>query len=186
MRLLPKCSAYMYWIGCSISLKVKGLNRAKNKKKNPSVLYKTYRDLSEVGDTILIPNLSKGSDFSATDGYKAKSLLWGCLQQKFEATHKILLQLPHSHFGGPSAHQDKNIGIFCSNSLQFCEINCWELLSREKQGTGSSFSFHYVFSPLLSSKGPGNVITEDYLCCWGIPTCIICRFVPQTCTFAIV
>lgn len=32
MRLLPKCSAYMYWIGCSISLKVKGLNRAKNKK----------------------------------------------------------------------------------------------------------------------------------------------------------
>lgn len=74
MRLLPKCSACMYRIGCSISLKVKGLNRANNQK-NSSVLYKSYRDLSEGGDRVLIPDLSKGSDFSFTDGCKAKGLL---------------------------------------------------------------------------------------------------------------
>lgn len=43
--------------------------------KKPSILYQSYIDLSEVEDTILGPDLSKGSDFSATDCYKAKSLL---------------------------------------------------------------------------------------------------------------
>lgn len=74
MRLLPICSACMYQIRYNISLKVKGLNTANNEN-NPSVLYQRYRDFSEVEDTVLSPDLSKGSDFSDSDGCKAKSLL---------------------------------------------------------------------------------------------------------------
>lgn len=92
MRLLPKCSACMYQIRYSISLKVKGLNTANNEKK-PSVLYQRCRDFSEVEDTVLSPDLSKGSDFSDTDGQESALRL---PTEKFEATHKILLKLPLS------------------------------------------------------------------------------------------
>lgn len=71
MRQIPKSSACIYWIGCSISLK--GINTANNEK-NPR-FFTCYRDLTEVEDTILSHDLSKGSDFSATDGCKAKSPL---------------------------------------------------------------------------------------------------------------
>lgn len=184
MSVLPKWSACMYQIGCSISLKVKGLSTA-NSEKNPSVLYQSYRDLSEVEDTILSPDLSKGSDFSATDCCKAKSLLWGCLQRKFEATHKILLQLPiHSHFWGPSAHQQQEHRVI----LQYFIAVLWDssaadsYCSEKHRGQGPHFLSIMVLLHCLVS----SVVTEDYLCCWGIPMCIICRFVPQTFTFPII
>lgn len=73
MNLLLKCSADMYQIRYSISIKVKGLNAANNARKLSSS-HQSYSDLSEVEDPNLSPDFTEGSDFSVIDFCKAKSL----------------------------------------------------------------------------------------------------------------
>lgn len=73
MALREPC-AHMYQIRYSISIKVKGLNAANNTRKLSSS-YQSYRDLTEVEDTALSPDLTEGNDFSAIDFCKAKRLL---------------------------------------------------------------------------------------------------------------